>query len=146
MWLTCHKNKCYTSFRLRLGLSFLIPIVRGPSCLLYSSVLTSTVCDLLTTLSFTIIKTTVFLWGHFWYETSYCNLPQLVLFSILPHCQRTVTFLFWESNLIQEPVKLVHNDLWIMTPYSVQVSTNISEEHRDSIFWVIKEACSLKCS
>jgi len=41
---------------------------------------------------------------------------------------------------------LVHNVvLWIMTPYSVQVSTNISEEHHDPIFWVIKTACSLKC-
>jgi len=33
-----------------------------------------------------------------------------------------------------------------MTTYSVQVSTNISEEHHDHVFWVIKAACSLKCS
>lgn len=36
--------------------------------------------------------------------------------------------------------------LQIMTPYIAPVSTNISEEHRDPVFWVIKEAHSLKCS
>jgi len=94
------EKQVLTSFGLRFSLSLLFPTVQEPSCLLCSSVLSSTVCDLLTTLPFIIIKTAVFLWGHFWYEISYCNLPLLALFRILPHCQHTVTLMFWESNLI----------------------------------------------
>lgn len=85
------EKQVLTSFGLRFGLSLLFPTVQEPSCLLCSCVLSSTVCDMLRTLSFTIIKTAVFLWGHFWYEISYCNLPLLALFRILSHCQHTVT-------------------------------------------------------
>jgi hypothetical protein len=94
------EKQVLNKFWIKIWLSLLFPTVQEPSCLCCSSVLSSTVCDLLTTLPFTIIKTAVFLWSHFWYEISYCNLPQLALFRILPHCQQTVTLLFWESNLI----------------------------------------------